>query len=145
MTIRIRRASNPNMSVELIKVKTSSREQLVDVTSDIRRVVEKSGVDEGVLILYVPHTTAAITINEGADPDVAMDITEGLAKIAPYGAGWRHAEGNADSHVKCSLISPSISVIIEKGDIVLGTWQRVFFCEFDGPRSRKLLAKIIKG
>jgi len=115
----------------------------VDVTGDVRRVVKKSGIDEGRLILYVPHTTAAITVNAGADPDVATDVTNGLAKIAPRSAGWRHAEGNADSHVKCSLISPSITLIIEKGDIVLGTWQRVFFCEFDGPRSRKLMARII--
>lgn len=116
----------------------------MDVTAEVRRAVTKSGVREGVAILYIPHTTAAITINEGADPDVCADIVEGLSKIVPERSGWRHCEGNADSHVKTSLISPSISLIIEDGDIVLGTWQKIFFCEFDGPRSRTLMVKTVK-
>ena len=125
-------------------MQTRSREEMVDVTGEVRRAVTKSGVKDGIVTLYVPHTTAAITVNEGADPDVARDIIDGLEKIVPQRGGWRHAEGNADSHVKTSLVSPSISLIVENGDIVLGTWQRVFFCEFDGPRSRTLLVKTVK-
>ncbi len=131
--------------METVTVKTKSREQLVDVTGQVRKVVGASGVKEGLVVLYVPHTTAAVTINEGADPDVATDINSGLSSVAPRNARWKHMEGNADAHVKSSLIAPTIHLIVEKGDIVLGTWQKVFFCEFDGPRSRRMFVKVIEG
>lgn len=131
--------------LERISIKTKSRNQLVDITREVRGIVVKSGVIEGIVVLYVTHTTAAVTVNEGADPDVADDICEGLSNIAPNKAAWKHSEGNSDSHVKCSLVSPSISLIIDKGDVILGTWQKIFFCEFDGPRTRSLMVKVIKG
>jgi len=128
-----------------INVKTKSREELVDVTGQVRRAVRESGVREGLAVLYVPHTTAAVTVNEGADPDVALDIIAGLSSAAPRNARWRHMEGNADAHVKSSLISPTTHLIVENGDLVLGTWQKIFFCEFDGPRSRRMYVKVIEG
>lgn len=131
--------------MDSISVKTKSREELVDVTGQVRKVVSASGVKEGLAVLYVPHTTAAVTVNEGADPDVALDINTGLSSVAPRNARWKHTEGNADAHVKSSLISPTIHLLVEKGDIVLGTWQKIFFCEFDGPRSRRMYVKIIEG
>jgi len=133
-----------NVAMEKIKVNTRKREELVDVTREVRAAVANSGVADGIVTLYVPHTTAAITVNEGADPDVALDVIDGLADIAPYNSGWRHVEGNADSHIKSSLVSPSITLLIENGDVILGTWQKIFFCEFDGPRTRTLMLKVLK-
>ncbi|RKY95840.1 MAG: YjbQ family protein [Candidatus Hydrothermota bacterium] len=124
-------------------VKTAKREQLVDITAEVMEIISKSGVNSGICVLYVPHTTAAITINENADPSVRVDIEETLSKLVPYGKGYRHLEGNADSHIKSTLVAPSITLIIENGRPVLGTWQGIFFCEFDGPRTRKVHVKII--
>jgi secondary thiamine-phosphate synthase enzyme len=120
-----------------INVKTSSRIDMVDITSSVQRSVSKSGIEDGICIVYVPHTTAGITINEGADPAVCQDILAKLSELAPANAAYRHLEGNADSHIKASLLGSSVSVLVERGRLVLGTWQKIFFCEFDGPRSRR--------
>jgi len=125
-----------------LNVKTSSQTEMVDVTGQVQQEVSRSGVDEGRLTLYVPHTTAAITINEGADPAVKADILMVLNQIVPWKANYRHMEGNSPAHVKASLIGSAETVIISGGRLVLGTWQRIFFCEFDGPRSRKLHLQI---
>lgn len=125
-----------------IPVRTRKRNELVDITSTIRELIDESGVREGICHIFVPHTTAAVTINEKADPAVATDISNTLEKIIPAGWGYRHAEGNSDSHVKSSLVGASELVIITDGRPLLGTWQAVFFCEFDGPRSRHCVVRI---
>jgi len=125
-----------------INVKTGSRIDMVDMTSMIQKEISKSGIKEGICIAYVPHTTAGITINEGADPAVCQDIMTKLNELVPPNAGYRHMEGNADSHIKASLMGSSISVMVENGGLVLGTWQKIFFCEFDGPRSRRVYLKV---
>ena len=125
-----------------IPVRTRKRNELVDITSTIHRLVAESGVSEGICHIFVPHTTAAVTINEKADPAVASDISNTLEKIVPAGREYRHAEGNSDSHVKSSLVGASEFVIISEGQPLLGTWQAVFFCEFDGPRSRRCVVRI---
>jgi secondary thiamine-phosphate synthase enzyme len=124
-----------------ISVKTTARSEMVDLTSLVQKEISKVGVAEGVCLVYVPHTTAGITINEGADPAVCRDMVEKLNELVPPGAGYRHTEGNADSHIKASLMGSSVSVVVEKGRLLLGTWQKIFFCEFDGPRSRKVYVK----
>jgi len=131
------------MEMKTFTIKTARREQLVDITAQVIEIIGKSGVNSGICVVYVPHTTAAITINENADPSVRVDIEETLSKLVPYGKGYRHLEGNADSHIKSTLVAPSITLIIENGRPVLGTWQGIFFCEFDGPRTRKVHVKII--
>jgi secondary thiamine-phosphate synthase enzyme len=115
---------------------------MVDITPSIQKEVSRSGIKEGVCIVYVPHTTAGITINEGADPSVCYDIVTKLSELVPSDTGYSHMEGNSDSHIKASLMGSSVSVIVEDGCLVLGTWQKIFFCEFDGPRTRKILIKI---
>jgi len=127
-----------------LAVKTSRRTQALDVTAQVKRAVRESGVQSGLCYLYVPHTTAAIFINENADPDVAQDIETTLDKLVPHGAHYRHAEGNADSHVKSVLVGASQCVLIEDGQLALGHWQGIFFCEFDGPRERRLLVKVVR-
>lgn len=130
--------------MKTLTVKTSSREELIDITDEVEKAVRDSGVKNGVCYLYVPHTTAGITINEGADPSVKKDIINALKKIAPYNAGYLHMEGNADSHIKTTLVGSSVNIFIENGNLILGQWQSVFFCEFDGPRTRKIYLKILK-
>ncbi len=125
-----------------INVRTSSRIEMLDITPQIQKEVKASGVSEGICMVYVPHTTAGITINEGADPAVCRDIIDKLNSLVPAGAGYRHLEGNADSHIKATLVGSSVDIIVEGGRLVLGTWQKVFFCEFDGPRSRRVYMKI---
>jgi secondary thiamine-phosphate synthase enzyme len=125
-----------------ISVKTKTRIDMVDITSSVQKEVSKGGVSDGVCTVYVPHTTAGITINEGADPAVCDDIINKLNELVPPNAGYRHMEGNADSHIKASMMGSSVSVLIEGGRLVLGTWQKIFFCEFDGPRSRRVYVKI---
>jgi secondary thiamine-phosphate synthase enzyme len=120
-----------------IQVKTRNRNEMKDVTSAVQDEVARSGVQNGVCAVYVPHTTAGVTINEGADPAVCEDILSKLQELVPPHAGYRHMEGNADSHIKASLMGSSVSVIVENGRLVLGTWQKIFFCEFDGPRTRR--------
>jgi len=125
-----------------ISVKTSSRVDMVDITSSVQKEASKSDITDGICVVYVPHTTAGITVNEGADPAVCQDIITKLNELIPPNAGYRHMEGNSDSHIKASMIGSSVSVLIENGRLVLGTWQKIFFCEFDGPRSRKLHVKV---
>lgn len=121
-----------------ISISTKSRIEMVDITMKIRDAVNKSGIQNGVCMIYCPHTTAGITINEHADPDVASDILTKLSKLVPYRENYSHLEGNADAHIKSTLVGCSEQVIVENGHIQLGTWQGIFFCEFDGPRSRKI-------
>jgi secondary thiamine-phosphate synthase enzyme len=128
----------------VISVKTNKRSEMVDITEMVQKKVTEAGINDGVCICYVPHTTAGITINEGADPAVCEDIVLKLDELVPRSAHYRHLEGNADSHIKASLIGSSVTVIVEKGRVVLGTWQRIFFCEFDGPRMRKIWVKFLK-
>ena len=129
--------------MEQIHVKTSNRCELLDITSQVQRVVRESGVKNGVCYVFVPHTTAGITINENADPDVVKDILMELDKIAPLHDDYLHAEGNSAAHIKSSIVGCSREIIIEGGHLQLGTWQSLFFCEFDGPRSRSVWVKII--
>jgi secondary thiamine-phosphate synthase enzyme len=124
--------------VQTLSVKTSARSEMVDVTGQVQRHVAETGVKEGRLTLYVPHTTGAVTINEGADPAVKADILMMLDRLIPWEAGYRHMEGNAAAHIKASLVGASETVLISGGRLVLGTWQKIFFCEFDGPRTRRL-------
>jgi len=128
----------------ILSVKTRERTELVDITSDINRLVQKSGVDQGLCMLYVPHTTAAITINESADPSVKSDILMILNQIIPWETNYRHLEGNSPAHIKTTLVGSSELIAIENKQLVLGTWQGIFYCEFDGPRSRKLHVRIVE-
>ena len=122
----------------MLTVKTAAQTELVDITARIRQTVKDAGVSSGFCMLYVPHTTAAVTINECADPTVKSDILMVLNRIVPWKAEYRHMEGNSPAHIKASLIGASEWIAIETGKLVLGTWQGIFFCEFDGPRTRKL-------
>ena len=128
----------------ILTLKTSSRTELIDITSKIAKQVKASGIREGLCMLYVPHTTAAVTINESADPSVRGDILMVLNQIVPWDADYRHMEGNSPAHVKSTLVGASELVAIEKGALALGTWQGIFFCEFDGPRTRKIHVRIIE-
>lgn len=118
------------------EVRTSRREEMVDVTGDVQAEVDALGLRDGAVVVMAAHTTAAITINENADPNVVTDLLTGLAHLAPRDAGWRHAEGNSDGHLKSSLVGASELVPVVDGRLQLGTWQGVYFCEFDGPRRR---------
>lgn len=131
--------------MKFLTVPTSTRIEIVDITDKLRELVKSNGWSEGIITVYCPHTTAAITINEAADPDVRADILESLNKLVPYNDNYAHIEGNADAHIKSSLVGSSQQVIIEHGRLVLGTWQGVFFCEFDGPRQRKVYIKFVSG
>jgi secondary thiamine-phosphate synthase enzyme len=126
-----------------LSLKTRSRTEMVDITAQVQGAVAEPSMREGICVVYVPHTTAAVTINEGADPSVCFDIMERLKELVPEGAGYRHAEGNSDSHIKAALVGSSVTVIVEDGHLVLGTWQKVFFCEFDGPRTRTIMLKMV--
>jgi secondary thiamine-phosphate synthase enzyme len=128
----------------ILSVKTREKTELIDITSDINQLIKKSGVDQGLCMLYVPHTTAAVTINESADPSVKSDMLMILNKIIPWEANYRHLEGNSAAHIKSTLVGSSELIAIENRKLVLGTWQGIFFCEFDGPRNRKLHVKIFK-
>ena len=125
-----------------IQVTTRSRNQMKDITGGVQGEVANANVQDGICTVYVPHTTAGVTINEGADPAVCEDILNKLEDLVPPNAGYRHMEGNADSHVKASLMGSSVSLMIENGRLVLGTWQKIFFCEFDGPRTRKVYVNV---
>jgi secondary thiamine-phosphate synthase enzyme len=116
---------------------------LLDVTAAVARLVKDAGVQSGVCHLYVPHTTAGVLINESDDPDVATDIEAALARLVPKDGGYRHAEGNSDSHIKTALVGTSATIFISNGELDLGRWQGIFFCEFDGPRQRRLRVKIV--
>ena len=126
-----------------IDVRTDRRNQLLDISSTIQDLVSESGIMEGSAEVFVPHTTAAVTINENADPTVQSDILDHLGKLIPQSGQFLHSEGNSDSHIKASLVGSRLSVFISSGKLVLGTWQGIYFCEFDGPRARKLVVKLI--
>ena len=121
-----------------IAVQTHSRCEMIDITTAVQKVAYDEKIESGIGLVYTPHTTAAVTINENADPDVPRDILEALDSAVPLSANYRHAEGNSAAHVKSSLVGASEMVIIENGRLVMGTWQSIFFCEFDGPRTRKV-------
>jgi secondary thiamine-phosphate synthase enzyme len=126
-----------------LSLPTAKQEEFLDITGRLRSVVRESGVRQGLAILFCPHTTCALTINEHADPDVRADILMALKKIAPDNLPYAHAEGNSPAHVKASLLNQSLTLVIEGGEIQLGTWQGIFLCEFDGPRNRQLWIKLL--
>ncbi|MEF3255500.1 MAG: secondary thiamine-phosphate synthase enzyme YjbQ [Deferribacterales bacterium] len=128
-----------------ITIKTTTREEFIDITNEIIKTIKDLKINNGICCIYSPHTTSAITINEGADPSVKKDIVNTLKKLIPYSDEYTHLEGNSDSHIKTTLVGPSTTIIIDNGKPLLGTWQKIFFCEFDGPRTRKIYLKIITG
>jgi secondary thiamine-phosphate synthase enzyme len=125
-----------------ISVQSGSRAELIKLDAQVENAIEESGVKDGVCHVYVPHTTAGVTINEGADPDVPRDILAKLAELVPHRGSYAHAEGNADSHIKATLVGASAMVLVKGGKPVLGTWQSIFLCEFDGPRRRRVLLRV---
>jgi secondary thiamine-phosphate synthase enzyme len=127
-----------------IRVRTREREELVDITEEVNAAVRRSGVGEGLAYIWSLHTTCSVTVNEGADPDVARDLVVALAGLAPRQGDYLHAEGNSDAHVKTSLFGPGMALIVEDGAILLGTWQRVFLAEWDGPRERTLVVRVLE-
>jgi len=128
--------------MQIISIKTRKKTELIDITNEVQKVIPPN--KNGICILYVPHTTAGIIVNEGADPAVKDDILDIYDKIAPESYSYRHLEGNSPGHVKSSLTGPSIVLIVENGKIILGTWQRIFFAEYDGPRNRKIYIKFVE-
>ena len=128
-----------------LQVKTTSHTQMIDITHEVEKIVTLSGVTEGVCMLFVPHTTAALTINENADPDVVRDFTMEINKIVPWKDGYLHGEGNSAAHLKASMMGFSETVFIENKRLVLGTWQGIYFLEYDGARNRTVLIKILEG
>ena len=131
------------MKTTKISIETSSHTQMIDITAKVREVVKNSGVSSGLCVVFVPHTTAAVTINENADPDVVRDFTTEINKIVPWEDGYHHFEGNSAAHLKSSMIGFSEHILVEDGLLQLGTWQGIYFCEYDGPRHRSVLVKVI--
>ncbi|RJQ14140.1 MAG: YjbQ family protein [Nitrospiraceae bacterium] len=129
--------------IKNINIRTKSRNEFVDITSELQTLIDEAGIKGGICLVYVPHTTAGVTINEGADPSVVKDIQNTLSKLVPREGHYLHSEGNSDAHVKATLAGSSQSIIIDGGKLLLGTWQSVFFCEFDGPRHRRVTVKIV--
>lgn len=127
------------------QISTSSRTEFVDITNEVARTVSERGVDTGICVVSVPHTTAGVTINEAADPDVKRDIIAELNRIVPFEDGYHHAEGNSAAHIKATMVGSSVTVPIAGGRLALGTWQGMYFCEFDGPRSRTFVCTVIPG
>ena|SRR5688572_7525161 len=133
-----------NIGTIKVRVKTASRNEMVEVTDEVRGAIRRKRVSDGYVIVYVAHTTAAVTINENADPDVRHDMLAKLTEMVPKDeAYYRHGEGNSDSHVKASLVGSSVTVMIDGGELMLGRWQGIYFCEFDGPREREMVIKIV--
>ncbi|MDI6763082.1 MAG: secondary thiamine-phosphate synthase enzyme YjbQ [Thermodesulfobacteriota bacterium] len=130
---------------QTFSVKSSKQTELIDITHPVQEAVQKAGVKEGLCVIFTPHTTAAVTINENADPSVPRDILMELNKIIPFEDRYQHTEGNSSAHIKSSLIGCSRTLFIESGRLLLGTWQGIFFCEFDGPRDRQVYVKVVKG
>jgi secondary thiamine-phosphate synthase enzyme len=128
-----------------ITLSTTRRTEFLDITREVQEALTRSGVKDGLVFVYVPHTTAGVTINEGADPSVVEDILGILNRLIPINGDYRHLEGNSAAHIKASLTGSSLLVAVERGKLVLGTWQAIFFCEFDGPRTRKVLVKVLAG
>jgi len=132
------------MDIQQFEVATSSRSELIDITTEVQKAVDASSFGEGYCLVFVPHTTAAVTINEGADPAVRRDIVAELDKVIPWSDGYGHAEGNSAAHIKTSLVGSSELILVSGGRLVLGTWQSVYFCEFDGPRRRKVQVRVAR-
>lgn len=130
--------------VEYIDIRSTSKQEFIDITQKVQKIIDNSGIKEGLCVVYVPHTTAGITINENADPDVIDDIGNHLEKIVPKTEYFKHIEGNSPAHIKSSIFGHSVSIPISNGRLLLGRWQGIFFCEFDGPRSRQVIVKIVK-
>ena len=130
--------------MQRIDLETTNRVELIDITNRVQAAIEKEKIKDGICLVFVPHTTAAVTVNENADNCVQTDINAGLKKIVPEDGGYSHREGNSDAHIKSSLVGVEVLVIIESGRLLLGAWQGVYFCEFDGPRTRQVWVKIIK-
>jgi secondary thiamine-phosphate synthase enzyme len=131
--------------VETIDVRTTRREELIDITSLVRAAVRKAGAQGGLVCVYCPHTTAAVTLQENSDPTVKSDLLRHLARVVPQDHGFEHAEDNQDAHIKSSLVGASVTLIIDQGKPLLGSWQAIYFCEFDGPRQRKVLVRVVAG
>ena len=129
--------------IKTVQIETGVRTEFIDITGKVQDVVRQSKARDGICYLFVPHTTAAITINENADPAVHQDIVMELNKIIPFDDRYRHIEGNSAAHIKASIIGPSETIFVESGTLLLGTWQGIYFCEFDGPRKRRLQVKVI--
>jgi secondary thiamine-phosphate synthase enzyme len=129
--------------MDIIEIRTRAKEEFVDLTSEVGRVVTGSGIASGVCVVTVPHTTAGVTVNENADPDVRADLLLTLRRIVPDSLAYAHAEGNSPAHVKAALVGSSVTLIVEGGRLQLGTWQGIFFCEFDGPRTRNVWIQIV--
>jgi secondary thiamine-phosphate synthase enzyme len=131
------------MITKEIEVRTKSRNELIDITTQVEDVVAESGITEGICVVVVPHTTAGVTINENADPSVKADIIAKMGELVPAEGRYRHQEGNADAHIKAALVGTSESILVRGGQLALGTWQGVFFCEFDGPRQRRVWVRVL--
>jgi secondary thiamine-phosphate synthase enzyme len=131
--------------IKKLEVLTGTRNQLIDITSQVKTFLKSVAISSGIIIVYVPHTTCGITINENADPSVKEDITAFLGRIIPFNGPYSHAEGNSDAHIKASITGSSVTVIVESGSLILGTWQGIFLAEYDGPRKRSVLIKVIPG
>jgi secondary thiamine-phosphate synthase enzyme len=142
MSQRNRSSAASSTSWQTVSVETKARTQIKDITAEVARVVQQAGIESGLCHLYVPHTTAGVVINESDDPDVARDIGDALDSLVPHDAPYKHYEGNADSHIKASLVGASATVPVEGGKLALGRWQGIFFCEFDGPRQRTLKVRV---
>jgi secondary thiamine-phosphate synthase enzyme len=131
------------MKPDSLSIKTSAREEIVNITDQVQRAVAASGVKSGIVLVYSPHTTAGITIQENADPDVRADILAHLRELVPHSPKFRHREGNSDAHIKSALVGASQAIPVVDGRLLLGTWQAIFFCEFDGPRSRRVQVQVV--
>jgi secondary thiamine-phosphate synthase enzyme len=131
--------------IQTFEVRTSTQTEFIDITRSVQEAVGKTGIESGICIIFIPHTTAGVTINENADPSVVHDAVMELNKIVPFKDQYHHREGNSPAHIKASLVGCSETVFVESGALVLGTWQGIFFCEFDGPRNRKVYVKVISG
>jgi secondary thiamine-phosphate synthase enzyme len=131
--------------MDILEIRTRAREEMTDLTGQVAEVVAQRGIKDGLCVVFVPHTTAAVTINENADPDVKADILMALRKAVPDALAYEHAEGNSPAHVKASLVGPSVTVIVADGRLQLGAWQGICFCEFDGPRARRVWVQVLSG
>jgi secondary thiamine-phosphate synthase enzyme len=132
------------LMIRQLRVQTKSRTELVDITQGVQRLVAESGIRSGVCYVYVPHTTSGITVNENTDPNVGRDILKELNKVIPFDDQYSHTEGNSAAHIKSTIVGVSKAVMVEEGRLALGTWQAIFYCEFDGPRDRRVFVKVIK-